>query len=62
MTKTPKIPGRTEEERRFDLRIISELSLVWMIYHPADEGTWQDNRWLEQLYYRRKWRLLCDYS
>lgn len=57
-----KIPGRTEAEKYFDISILVDLSLVWALYHPADKGTWQDNRWMETLYYRRKWQLLCRYS
>lgn len=58
--KDTRIPGRTEEERIFDMRILCELALVWILYHPADEFTWQDNRWMEVMYYRRKWRKLCE--
>jgi hypothetical protein len=57
-----KIPGRTAEEKALDFSIICLLSMTWLGYHPADKGTWQDSRWMETLYYRKKWQILCEYS
>lgn len=56
-----KVPGRTAEERAFNFTILLLLSFTWMGYHPADKGTRQDKRWMEVLYYRKKWQLLCEY-
>lgn len=56
-----KVPGRTAEEKYFDFVILVLLSFPWMGYHPADKGTRQDKRWMEVLYYRKKWQLLCEY-
>lgn len=55
-----KIPGRTKEERRFDMGILLAVAMVWAIGHPTDKYTWQDNRWIEVVYYRTKWRKLCE--
>lgn len=62
MKKIPRIPGRTKEEQAFDFSILCMLSLTWLVYSPADKGTWQDARWMEVLYYRKKWQILCQYS
>lgn len=60
--KIPRIPGRTKEEQAFDSRILFMLAFTALDCCPADMGTWQENRWMEVLYYRKKWQLLCQYS
>lgn len=54
------VPGRTKEEKAFDMRILLAVAMVWAIGHPTDKFTWQDSRWMEVVYCRTKWRMLCE--
>lgn len=59
--KESRVPGRTAEERRFNVKIIVMVALYYILEVlnksvNFDKGSRAGSRHVETLYYRIKWR------